>query len=288
MSSGESSRSDFSRELIYMKIFLLLLMVSLVGLGCGGTTSQPATSSVATTTTMLGATTTSTSLSASSTTLGTGGTSTTTTAGSTATTTITTMTTTTTTTSSTSTTTTTTTSTSTTTTILYTLSITAEGSTFGDEAAPGTPQYSLLTHEAGYDAVLDAERDGFIKFDLSSVPTTAVVYGATLNLYITEVVSAETKIYFYAAAADWDETTLTWQNRPSGAGQPGIPAETFSLQQTGWVSIDADSTVQQWFNGSLDNYGLILMSYNSSSTNIVRYLSGASAINKPYLELVVR
>ena len=236
----------------YFSIMTLGLLIGLV-FGCGSTTSST-TTTTATTTTSTSTTTTSST--------------TTTTA---------------TTTTSTST---TTTSTSTTTTSI--ISLTVAASTFADENNSNTPQNSLLTHEAGYNASLEASRYGFIQFDLSSIPSTSAILGATLNLYVTEVLSFETKIYFYVAGADWDQTTLTWDNMPSANGQFGIPAETFSEGQTGWVSIDANVAVQPWFNGSVDNYGMLLTTYNNNDTNILKYFSGASTSNKPYLEVIVR
>ncbi|NQT30570.1 MAG: DNRLRE domain-containing protein [Candidatus Saganbacteria bacterium] len=184
--------------------------------------------------------------------------------------------------------TTTTSSTSTTIRITYTVPITAEATTFANQAFQTTPQYSLLAHEAGYSATESATRRSFIKFDFSSIPATAIIDSATLYLYVTEVAGADTTIYFYAADSLWDETTLTWQNMPAANGQMGIVQELFSVGQTGSVSIDANSAVQVWHNGSLDNYGMILVSYNNSSTNILKYTSRASTTNKPYLEIVYR
>ena len=97
----------------------------------------------------------------------------------------------------------------------------------------------------------------FIKFDLSVIPVSATVSAAQLQVHMN-VVANDLSIEMGRADGAWDESTLTWNNRP---------AVTWSgLSQTATVIGDVNwpikSLLESWLDGSLANNGLTLRGLN--------------------------
>lgn len=113
-----------------------------------------------------------------------------------------------------------------------------------------------------------------IKFDLSSIPSNAIVSSATLSLYYysgTDGVSSTTKIY--RQLKDWVESQASWNNYKTDTAwteaggfhaddceQTEIGSVTISDQTYEWKNISLTaSKVQEWISGTLTNNGLLLM-----------------------------
>jgi len=167
------------------------------------------------------------------------------------------------------------------------LTIDCQQNTYVDELLPNTLYYSSTTHYVGYWTIYGGFFDtGLIQFDVSSIPSYATITSANLNLYIQEVPGVDTTIYFYNVASSWDETTTTWNTRPSSTGLTSVASKAFSTTDSGWISIDISDCVQQWVDGTITNNGLIYGSMDSLQWNVIKYYSKASSVNKPKLEIV--
>ena len=86
-----------------------------------------------------------------------------------------------------------------------------------------------------------------LKFDLSSIPTTATILKADLYLYSDTIplngdlihanYGADNSVLVQQVASSWDATTVTWFNQPGGltANQVIIPSTTQSF-----LNVDVD------------------------------------------------
>ncbi|MCP4217645.1 MAG: DNRLRE domain-containing protein [bacterium] len=108
---------------------------------------------------------------------------------------------------------------------------------------------------------------GLIAFDLTGIPSNAVIIEAKLKLYGTEhntLIEDKQKprtrtnaSYLERITASWEEYTLTWYTQPAST-----PEGRCSLE--GSVTTDQDYTVdithfvRGWVRGSYHNHGLLL------------------------------
>jgi hypothetical protein len=122
----------------------------------------------------------------------------------------------------------------------------------------------VLTNQSG-----GVDERGLLEFDLSSIPPSAIVTEATLTLFhFTDTQTSA--IYIYANLDSWEETTVTYNNKP------GIGPLLDSLVPGAMGTFDTwhvTSSVQEMIDGTAPNYGWQLIdetndpavSYHSSS-----------------------
>lgn len=123
----------------------------------------------------------------------------------------------------------------------------------------------------------------FIKFALTDIPTGATITEAYIDTYITATdFSASTGCDIKRANADWDENTLTWNNKPDPTGGS---ITTFECNAVGWVETDITTTVQNWWSGATDNFG-VMFELNITDTNKTATISSKEGTYKPYLRVV--
>ncbi|RLI40209.1 hypothetical protein DRO64_09375 [Candidatus Bathyarchaeota archaeon] len=102
----------------------------------------------------------------------------------------------------------------------------------------------------------------YIKFNLSDIPDGAVIVSAKLKLHDSASCSdVEIKVY-RVDGGDWDESTITWNNKPTY--DEGIAYASFTSGDPGWYEIDVTDLVEGWVNGSYNNYGLVLKPVSGS------------------------
>ena len=129
---------------------------------------------------------------------------------------------------------------------------------------------------------------GLIRFDLASggLPADAVVQSAKLSLYITYVPTSGNFSVYSAINDNWpaNVTAATWNNLNSSAN-PVIPwsagrgvhtgsynpaplstVPLTSLDVNTYRDWDVTSAVQGWLNGSIPNYGLLIIYFNKNLT----------------------
>ena len=110
------------------------------------------------------------------------------------------------------------------------------------------------------------EYRALVQFDLSAVPAGAQILGATLQLELnsfgeTAVVEA------HRLLRDWTELGVTWDNcdgtnpwtAPGGDFAPAVSG-SFLADSVGHQSMDISDLTRAWVDGSLSNFGLILLS----------------------------
>ncbi|RME84609.1 MAG: DNRLRE domain-containing protein, partial [Caldilineae bacterium] len=101
-----------------------------------------------------------------------------------------------------------------------------------------------------------ANARSFVQFDLSALPASANILSATLRMKPADIVGeGPHTIHVAVALAAWDETTLTWDNKPANSA----PGTSTSVGDYGWHSWNVTSVVQQWSAGGFANHGFVLL-----------------------------
>jgi hypothetical protein len=92
---------------------------------------------------------------------------------------------------------------------------------------------------------------GFIKFDLSSIPSGATVVSAELKLFDTEGQGGNQTISVSRVDTNWDENTLVW-NSAITLESP-TASLTYNPSDTGYHTWDVTSDVQAFLSGTPNN-----------------------------------
>jgi hypothetical protein len=141
-----------------------------------------------------------------------------------------------------------------------TIEIPTGSDTFTSSGAPNTNWANDPNTRVGFNTLngLGAMRT-YLFFDVSSIPSNATVQTANLRLWINSFSPTGDQAMGILARflnTSWNPNTITWNNYvPSWGAEIGIgnvPA------QTGWVQGNIANAVQQWVNGSRQNFGIML------------------------------
>ena len=125
-----------------------------------------------------------------------------------------------------------------------------------DPNTPAADAKTLRVLRAGLDA---AESHALLDFDLSTIPTGAVVTKAELRLYQT---TAQPPDLFFVDVRrilqSWDAPSTTWNKRPESTTVLSAQAVTYTTGID--VAIDVTTLVQGWVHTPPANpeYGLLL------------------------------
>ncbi|MGH8477041.1 MAG: DNRLRE domain-containing protein [Methylococcales bacterium] len=99
-------------------------------------------------------------------------------------------------------------------------------------------------------------RRGFVRFDLSAVPSGLVVDRAVLKVYVNQV-SSPGALMLHVVSGAWQEATITENNVPAVA--PAFASVPISpSNQAHFVPIDVTTVVQDWLSGAVPNFGLAM------------------------------
>ncbi|MDD5435082.1 MAG: DNRLRE domain-containing protein [Nitrospira sp.] len=134
----------------------------------------------------------------------------------------------------------------------------------------------------------DNRRMSFVKWSLSliqsNIPSGAEIISATFYLYISLAVGALSAIPIYQVSSDWNESTITWNNKP---GVTGNSLGNISWASTGWKTLNITTLFTKWYEGTANAYGIRIHSGLTpySSENIANAYSSENASNKPYVKV---
>ncbi|OGS40648.1 MAG: hypothetical protein A3K77_08525, partial [Euryarchaeota archaeon RBG_13_31_8] len=141
-----------------------------------------------------------------------------------------------------------------------------------------------------YGATSDYEQDILIKFDLSSIPSSASIISASLHLYYYDYWDTNPvgrPINCYRITSSWNEMSVTWNTRPSYYNS--VTSTTYVPFTWGWMSWNVKNDVISFISGSTTNYGWQLMDETYwGGNNIPQQLYKSREENpKPYLEIEI-
>jgi len=111
-------------------------------------------------------------------------------------------------------------------------------------------------------ASIGTRQYGFVKFNISSVPSGSTITGVELKLYSYwhwNPDNADT--WVGAIGQSWSETGVTWNNQPNAMSGLSIFKQFSSDGYHTWSSSsypDLKSLVQAWVDGTKSNYGFFL------------------------------
>jgi len=136
-----------------------------------------------------------------------------------------------------------------------------KGDTRIDQHNPDTNygKWMLITSNM-YGTTPDYEQDILIKFDFSSIPSSASITWAKLCLCYCDyngVNPVGRLINCHRITSDWDEMSVTWNTRPSYS--PDITSTVKVPLYGAWMKWDVKEDVHAFVSGSKTNYGWQLM-----------------------------
>lgn len=172
-------------------------------------------------------------------------------------------------------------------------------------------QFSILANSnlesPPYNAILGTSKTStghdlvsLVQFDLSSIAGLGVaasdVTTAKLKLRSTgnglggglPSASFPVTVDLAAVTSTWDESTVTWNSRPSAGG---MLTSASVVDATSLVEFDVTSLVQNWLDGTWTNFGMQLSQalevVNGSGQRVGATFVGASgnALDRPILEI---
>jgi len=101
----------------------------------------------------------------------------------------------------------------------------------------------------------DTEYLCFIKFDLSPIPEFARIEEARLEYHIATFKGESVDdTYFMMLAEEWSEYGITYNEHPVVIENVAVSTE-WSRQD--WVNIDCTEFVRRWYEGEVENNGVI-------------------------------
>ena len=130
---------------------------------------------------------------------------------------------------------------------------------------------------------------GYIQFDLSSVPQTAVILDADLGLYYDWSWPAVSfSIGLHKVTENWGEDTITWDSQPASSS---VAEEIISIPASGTNDFrywDIDDLVEGWLEGTISNYGMVLRDTDESTVEGRKHFSSSDhwdVSKRPKLEI---
>jgi hypothetical protein len=135
----------------------------------------------------------------------------------------------------------------------------------------------------------NADRRGLLTFNLSDIPTGAIITSARLYLYEQDEKPGQIT-YLYRVTRAWAESTATWGapwTIPGGDFDQSIAYGLYLPNQKNcYASLDLTNLVQAWVNQDFPNYGVLL--YSTGPNHIIQYTAKEETNNperRPRLEV---
>lgn len=131
--------------------------------------------------------------------------------------------------------------------------------------------HKLFSGNAGTNSGQPIEVRGLLSFDLSALPTNAIISSAKLNLYgvnppwttstLTHHPHGSNQSYLEEITQPWDESTVTWNNQPSVSSVGGVTLPATTTNYEDFLNIDITDAIIGLQQGT--NYGLRLSMANT-------------------------
>jgi uncharacterized repeat protein (TIGR01451 family) len=94
-----------------------------------------------------------------------------------------------------------------------------------------------------------------MRFDLSAIPSDAVIDSATVYLYCHEEEDDGLAVLVYRITDSWHESTVNWDSAGTDFDTTATVASFTPSDKDRYYSFDLTELVQDWVNGTHPNYG---------------------------------
>jgi len=132
---------------------------------------------------------------------------------------------------------------------------------------PNTPYGLWTTLRLGYDQISFEAMRVMLQWDLSSIPSNAIINNATASIYQFSVTPPGDvlRIQGQYVKAQWYESSVTWNNANYLGGDITQVGDVDA--NLGWKSVNVTDIVRTWTSGARPNYGTILTADETPSSN---------------------
>jgi hypothetical protein len=168
---------------------------------------------------------------------------------------------------------------------------------FIESDTPTTTYCSDPNVSVGYDGANDQR--GLVQFDLSAIPSGAVVLNADLGLTLgwhstnnTKQVGVYQVVRNWTNSATWNgyDATSSWATAGAAgsADASSVPADIKTIgNASGFVDWYPTRLVQGWVDGSIPNHGVLIRDVNPNTTaNEMNFSSADAGGSTPELDIV--
>jgi hypothetical protein len=139
------------------------------------------------------------------------------------------------------------------------------------------------------------KKRSLLQFDLSSIPSNAIIDSASFSMYKTGGVNGES-VALYRLTKAWTETGATWNKADGtnswtfagGDANSTIVATVNMGSTTGYKNWNVKSMVQGWVSGTYPNYGLTALRNPEGSGVKDMIFASRESTNKPTLYVSYR
>lgn len=158
--------------------------------------------------------------------------------------------------------------------------------------APLSNYGSFSVINVGAYGVANDKRRGLFYFDLSSIPSNAVISEArfvfNVNTFSPQN-GTSLSVIAYVIDSAWGEMTETWDTNSGGDYSLQIGAGNIS-STGGWVVFLSTAKVQEWVSGTTSNYGFLLLSQTESTATaddviLINSKEDVTPALRPYLQV---
>src|SRR5690606_23347005 len=136
--------------------------------------------------------------------------------------------------------------------------------------------------EVKHDSLPNYTREGYMKFDISSLDQPILSAKLFVNGIVTDADSATLGVY--RAVGDWSEGDLTWNTKPEHGALINTATITNTYQ---WHEIDLTAYVQEQY-AAQGIVNLALLQNLDPNSRAIRLRTLQHSSQKPYLEIVLQ
>lgn len=119
----------------------------------------------------------------------------------------------------------------------------------------------------------------YVQFDLSAIPPGSVIQSAELDLF--QSAGTTNLMRLYAVASSWEAAKLSWNNQPNIGGFEAWRAPATVNQYITYTSPGFQALVQTWVNAPESNFGLMLASGATATSDGREFHSAEHASKQP-------
>ncbi len=146
--------------------------------------------------------------------------------------------------------------------------------------SPSSAYSTSTTLEVGANEDLD-QRRSLLRFDIGSIPAGVQIESATLNLRVVgESGTSPIGIKMNRIIQPWP-ASVSWNTRPVTSWPSST---TYVDKWLLWRSWDATELVRGWYDGTYQNYGMMLLSIHEDWES-ERVFGSVESGNRPFLQI---